>query len=346
MSALASAAAGKETVNLPCEVCGGTRSTPWLRLHYPQYQHPGSFDLRRCDGCALVFNSPRLVDEALAKLYERNYYLFAEAEAAAYARVSHLHQDTVARLEALAPRGRILEVGSAKGYMLSLLRDRGWDAQGVELSTHASRFATERLQVPTFTGTLEHYVEQPALQPFSVAYSTDVIEHVPSPRRFLEAMRRALVPGGLLLIGTPNVAADGIDEFGPHWLGFNPFHIWLFSRDTLARLLDRCGFDLVEAWTFGNLQPQREPQLPVWRRLTRDSLARLGWLGAARALRQHLAGAEPAAALEAHRRAAGARLDAAQPFAQTADGQHPRALACRGDNLVIVARRRADRGAR
>lgn len=344
MSGLSFAPAGKEAVNQPCEICAEPRSTLWLRLRYPQFGHPGSFELRRCAGCGLAFNSPRLVEAALAHLYERNYYLFAEPESAAYTRVSELHQATVARLEALAPRGRILEVGSAKGYMLSLLRDRGWDAQGVELSAHASDFAASRLKVPTYTGTLERYVEQPALRRFGVAYSTDVIEHVPSPRRFLQAMHRALEPGALLLIGTPNAAADGIDSFGPDWLGFNPFHIWLFSRDTLTRLLDHCGFDLVEAVTYGNLSPQRSPELPAWRRVARDVLGRIGVLNAVRALRSRSLEPRTSDTLAKLRRAAGARIEAAAPFAETADGKHPRAAACRGDNLVVIARRRDGAG--
>lgn len=332
---------GKLIVNQPCEICGNEHSQAEMSLRYPQYGYEGDFELRRCSGCSLVFNSPRLDPQALEQLYDRNYYIFAEPVQAAFERVAGLYQATVARLDALAPAGApMLEVGSAKGYMQALLADRGRAVQGVELSSHASTFAKRRFGVDTFTGPLDSWLRDPAFRPLPFAYSNDVIEHVPSPRKFVAALYQAVEPNGHVLIGTPNIASDGVAAYGDDWLGFNPFHIWLFSRETLSKLLRRGGFSIEEAWTFGNSELGRYPPQSPARRWLRNTASRTGLLPLLRRLR----GSPPEASdtdIAAWRSAVGVRLGQARPWADSDDGCHARATTCRGDNLVILARRLA-----
>ncbi len=329
-----------ETVNRPCEVCGSEHVVPSRTLRYAQFGLPGRFELVVCGGCGLVFNSPRLVPEALARLYDRNYYVFAEPPAQAFERVAALYRATVAELEARVPAGTpMLEIGSAKGYMQALMADRGFAVQGVELSGHAAAFARERLQVPVFHGTLEQWVEQPGGMRVPAAYCTDVIEHVPSPSAFLKALHRATAPGATVLIGTPNIESDGVSQFGDDWLGFNPFHIWLFSRGTLERLLRRCGFEPVAAYSFDNVSLGRYPPMSPGKRALRDAAAATGLLSWLRRRRSAAPSEPDPATLSALRAEAGRRIASLPPWRDDVDGRHPRAAACRGDNLVVIARR-------
>lgn len=339
MSAGAGSSAAKVGVNSPCELCGSEAHEPFLSLRYAQYGYPGEFELRRCRGCGLVFNSPRLGPEALQGLYDRNYYIFSEPADQAFQRVAGLHAATVARLLEHVPRGApLLEVGSAKGYMQALLADAGHRVAGVELSAHAAAWARRHWAVPVFTGSLEAWLSDPAFEPLPFAYTTDVIEHVPSPRAFVRALHRALLPGAQVLIGTPNVDSDGVREHGGEWLGFNPFHIWLFSRSTLTRLLEAEGFEVRHAWTFGNVELGRYPRQPAWRRALRAAAETSGLLAWKR--RRAAAAEAGPEALATLRREASAALARAPAWADSADGRHPRAADCRGDNLVLVARRR------
>lgn len=329
-----------ETVNRPCEVCGSEHVTPGRSLRYAQFGLPGPFELVVCSGCGLVFNSPRLVPEALARLYDSNYYVFAEPPARAFERVTALYRATVAELEARVPAGTpMLEIGSAKGYMQALMADRGFAVQGVELSGHAAAFARHQWQVPVFHGTLERWVEQPGCRRVAAAYCTDVIEHVPSPSAFLKALHRATLPGATVLIGTPNIESDGVAQFGDDWLGFNPFHVWLFSRGTLERLLRRCGFEPVAAYSFDNVSLGRYPPLSPVKRVLRDAAAATGLLSWIRRRRSFGPSEPDPAALAALRAEAGRRIRSLPAWREEPDGRHPRAAACRGDNLVVIARR-------
>jgi hypothetical protein len=71
----------------------------------------------------------------------------------------------------------------------------------------------------------------------------DVIEHLFDPRAVLEATRRALVPGGLLVVSTPNFRALSRFVLGVEWAVLSPLeHLYYFTERTLTSLIDACGF--------------------------------------------------------------------------------------------------------
>ncbi len=81
-----------------------------------------------------------------------------------------------------------------------------------------------------------------------IAFSIQVIEHVESPREFLEGIRRLLKPDGFLLLSTPN-RADILFDLLPQ--DFPPFfyrtqHRWYFDALTLADCARRAGFAVRE----------------------------------------------------------------------------------------------------
>ncbi len=331
----------KHVVNDPCQVCGASASRLLHSLAWPEFGYPGEFAIRECSGCGLLFNSPRLGGERLAELYGAGYYVFQERERDAFERIAQLARQTLAVAEPSCPAREVLEVGSAKGYMLALLRTRGWRVQGVELSAAACRHARRRFGLAVHCGTLESWRQSPAFRPFPVLLTTDVVEHVPDPDAFVRDLFASLTPGGLLVVGTPNADSDHRQRHAANWLGFNPFHIYLFSRATLGRLLERQGFVIERAYTYANGDPQPAAARSATRRLLRGALDATGLLPAARASRTLLSGLteRPAFALAANLRHAQALFETAPGYLQTEDGRSPRRDHCRGDNLVIFARR-------
>ena len=150
----------------------------------------------------------------------------------------------MALLEERAVSRKVLEVGSGKGYLLGILTGLGWDASGIDISKSAAEYSAATFGVSTFVGTLEEYVAGSSIEKYSVVLAIDLIEHVPHPDRFLAAAREVLVEDGLLIIDTPNAEAYNIGIQGVAWMGFNPFHIFLFSISCLDTLLRENGFEL------------------------------------------------------------------------------------------------------
>ncbi len=103
-------------------------------------------------------------------------------------------------------RGPILDVGCGHGLLANYLAaEIGLAATGVDINT-ALIAEAERSDV---TGKNTFLVGDAADLPvtadsYDLATCIEVLEHVEDPKRVLEEIRRALVPGGWLVLSTPN----------------------------------------------------------------------------------------------------------------------------------------------
>jgi SAM-dependent methyltransferase len=81
---------------------------------------------------------------------------------------------------------------------------------------------------------------------FDVIFAGDLIEHVVNPGLFLDNVKKHLVPGGRLIMTTPNtfnlfVMAGKLTRPEPP---INPDHTFYFNRRTIAVLLQKCGMEV------------------------------------------------------------------------------------------------------
>ena len=190
----------------------------------------------KCEGCGLVRQATRPV--ATAALYDSDYYATENPKGgyANYFLDSAVNRRTFReRIRAIEQRygrkGRLLDVGCALGDFLLEAKEAGWDVEGVEISSYAAQRARERgLRVSA--GRLEDLALPEAS--FDVITLYDSIEHVIDPIATLIAVRRLLVPGGIVHIVTPNVGGLQARLLGRAWYHFKPGeHLFYFSPRTL-----------------------------------------------------------------------------------------------------------------
>lgn len=213
-----------------CPLCGGTS--------HATIKTVGAVSLLGCAGCSLVFIPP-----GGAQGDKEQYETDATSPTSYYesTRAADLitFADRVARIEKHAPPGRLLDVGCNIGTFLEVAGERGWSAEGVDPKP-AAQTAGSRRGVRITRGWFES--SDALLQGgFDVVHIGDVIEHVFDPVGFLRVARRALRPGGLLAVLTPNFSSRLARMFQ-----VKPReHVLYFTEPTIRRAIEAAGFEVV-----------------------------------------------------------------------------------------------------
>lgn len=190
---------------------------------------------------------------------EANQFAYRDLELLALADIGleEASRALLARAAALGGRPRALDIGCATGALLAAFRDRGWEPQGVELSAAEARYGAERYGLPIFAGTVESAAYPKGS--FDLVHASHLIEHLNDPGAFLDEVGRVLAPDGILALTTPN--ADGLQArlFGPAWRSVIYDHLYLFSKRSLAALLESRGFSISASVTWGGWARGLEP---------------------------------------------------------------------------------------
>lgn len=227
-----------------CPVCGVRDEAEFLRA-------PGDdgheYRLAKCRRCALVYLNPRPTADTVGLLYTEDYPQY-RAPARRGGKLRSLRQKffghrerTLADRIPVKPGGVLLDCGCGAGAFAAEMRDRGWDAVGMDFSPHAVATARAHYGLRAIEGTLPH----PEVPPESLDAVTlrMVLEHVHDPAQLLRAAFDALRPGGWLCVAVPNLAAWGFGAFGPAWFPLRlPWHLLHFTPATLHRVVTDCGF--------------------------------------------------------------------------------------------------------
>jgi len=201
--------------------------------------------------------------DAGATPYDAAYY-----EAREGWRDRHVESLAAAASVGAIPGGVIIDVGCGTGPLLPLLRRRHLLPVGVDTNLMALTVANRRR-----CGSVLRMSPRPDL-PFLSAcagaiVAQHLIEHVDDAALVLQEWRRVLLPGGRLVLLTPN--AQHPDQAIFH----DPQHRVLFSAGSITRLLRSAGFETVavqglfpylgagrlgralsrRAWQLGRLRP-------------------------------------------------------------------------------------------
>jgi 2-polyprenyl-3-methyl-5-hydroxy-6-metoxy-1,4-benzoquinol methylase len=111
--------------------------------------------------------------------------------------------DRLVQIESTMGVGTVLDVGPGLGTFLRLAAERGWRAEGVEVSAFAAEFIRRQHKLPVFTGDLVSFAGS-VKRSFDLITFWDSLEHVTHPRDVLEAARQLLRPGGMIVVTTDN----------------------------------------------------------------------------------------------------------------------------------------------
>lgn len=146
--------------------------------------------------------------------------------------------------------GNLLDVGCGVGNFLARARNCGYKVRGIETYVEFKEAAKQAFNVDVDIGLFEE-MDLPE-DGFQVVTLWETLEHIYDPRSALRQASRILSPNGILAVSVPNLANLGfllLREYSSHRGGE---HINFFSPSTLSRMLNDCGFRVVELRTTGN----------------------------------------------------------------------------------------------
>jgi len=231
-----------------CLVCG---------LQYSACRLPG---LKCCASCGFITADLTLSDEALSALYGEDYFHGEEyrdyvSEEASLKANFRRRIDTLQQIIPEFAKLHVFEIGCAYGFFLDEVRGDVASVKGIDICADATRYAREVKGVEATTG---NYVDHPASPNIGLVTMWDTIEHLPRPDLFIEKVGREIEQRGYIAITTGDISSLNARMRGKKWRMIHPpTHIHYFSVDTLTRLLDRHGFDVVHVSHPGNTRNLR-----------------------------------------------------------------------------------------
>ena len=82
------------------------------------------------------------------------------------------------------------------------------------------------------------------------------LEHDYEPQKTLNILHRTQKTGTKLIIEVPNYDSYSRKKYGKCWSGYHtPRHTGLYTPKTIKLLLESCGWEVIDQYTYGTLDP-------------------------------------------------------------------------------------------
>jgi SAM-dependent methyltransferase len=223
-----------------CDLCGGSNFTKELQV--------GGWNLVKCRNCGLTFTSPRYTKMYSSKMYESMYYETAPSYLSAQLLEPseddyYLAKSLMKKCSGNRKNGipRFLDVGCGGGFIVNAFQKGGWQAVGIDLSLKAVTNGRNRgLDLRAMD------VQNIELGKFDLVAAFHVLEHVHSPREFLQRCTQRMHQNGYMLIEVPDYGCRAVGKMRENWPYFHPDrHLFQFTCETLTKYLTQAKFDLV-----------------------------------------------------------------------------------------------------
>ncbi len=201
--------------------------------------------------CGLRFTHPAPGLDDLLEFYSGSYH--SELLDGGDRKFAAKFKTYISMIPPDARRGRSLDVGCTTGLFPAMLRDAGFDAEGLEVNPAIAAWGRAHYGLSITEGTFEEFVAPDGS--FDLITMMDVLEHTIDPLAALKKVNQLLRPGGLAMFSFPDISAPKSRYYkmlarvtGREWLWITcavPLHVWEFTRATALTAFGRAGFEPV-----------------------------------------------------------------------------------------------------
>jgi 2-polyprenyl-3-methyl-5-hydroxy-6-metoxy-1,4-benzoquinol methylase/ribosomal protein S27E len=244
-------------VTVNCPSCNSSISTN-------KYQK-SDFNYVECSECSTIYMNPRASASLLGEFYGQsanyqywNDFIFPASEQVRRQRIFVPRVDKVLDFCKKYSSGfdSILEVGAGFGTFCEEMQSRLIFNRIVAIEPTPGLAETCRSKN---IETIEKPIEEINLsesEKFDVVVNFEVIEHLFSPKDFIEKCTSLLKKDGLFVVTCPNGKGFDIQTLGTVSKTVDHEHVNYFNPDSLATLLENCGFEILESITPGVLDAE------------------------------------------------------------------------------------------
>lgn len=234
-----------------CPVCGSREINPLLTVRDFSVSKE-DYVIWQCAACSLRFTQDAPDENSIGPYYKSPDYISHTNTDKGF--INHTYQKvrnhTLQQKAGLVTsrtgveKGRILDVGCGTGAFLNVMRDRGWEIEGIEPDYDARQLVKELYHIePKEPGAI---VEIPngSLDAITLWH---VLEHVHELHPYVEKLKELLKPGGRLFIAVPNYQSEDAKHYKPFWAAYDvPRHLYHFSPKSMEVLMRRHGLKIIE----------------------------------------------------------------------------------------------------
>jgi len=234
----------KKTEAICCHICESK--------NYKKILTKFEMNLVKCRECSLVYANPILQEPEVLDRYTSSFF-YDEYLPAFKAFPTHYDLDIIRDhfyiffqllTKLFTPGKRLLDVGCGAGFFMKAAEEIGWEVEGVELSTVASKYAQDIVKVKVHEGKLEDL--HLSAEKFDLVVLIDTIEHLRNPLNTLKEINRILTNKGILLIGTPDFNSLSRFFLRKSWAVLSPEeHFSVFTQKTLSFIIQKANFHIL-----------------------------------------------------------------------------------------------------
>jgi 2-polyprenyl-3-methyl-5-hydroxy-6-metoxy-1,4-benzoquinol methylase len=223
-----------------CNICGSENI-----YHY--HTAGEKVNIYRCKNCSIQFMNPQYSDQYLKEYYSD--YIIDEPEWEEP--LVYCHNYYLSIVEKYVQKGRLLDVGAGKGYLLEAAIGRGWETEGYDIDLELTKKLNKKYNVNIYCGDFESAIS--GNEAYSAVTLHQVIEHIKNPLPYLKKIHQILKPAGILLIVLPNIQSrSAIFKLALEKLGIRKknigayydtsHHMFYYTPSSLCKMVESCGF--------------------------------------------------------------------------------------------------------
>ena len=193
-----------------------------------------SLDVWQCSACGLVQLSnapvPYYREVIRAAAFSQSMQEFRKKQFLEFAEKFGLRETNV------------IEIGCGKGEYLSLIKESGMNAFGLEFGEE-SVFECLRRGMQVQQGFVDELSMPLYGAPFQAFFILNFLEHLPDPNKTLSGIRKNLSEDAVGLVEVPNFDMIVKKKLFSEFIGD---HLFYFTKETLNSTLARAGFEILE----------------------------------------------------------------------------------------------------